>query len=917
MNVRLLLSLLVPFIACAVQWLLWDYIKPYVWFLFFPAAFFSAWLGGLVGGLAGTALGGMLVWFVFMPPVWSFRLDNPASAFSIVLFVIMGGLFSWLFERLRQAMQRTDEALEVARTANDKITELYRRTLELDELKNQFFANVSHELRTPLTLIMSPLAQRLAQNDLPPEWRHEDERMLRNARLLYRQVSDLLDAAKLEAGRMGIDYTRFDLGALTRAMASQFDSLAQERHFNFRALVPAPFMAEADAEKVQRILLNLLSNAFKFTPDGGEIEVRLRREGEEAVLEVEDNGPGVPEAQREAVFERFRQVEGQTSRHDGGTGLGLAIVREFAQLHQGSALLQAASGGGALFVVRLPLQAPAAAQVREEAVAPLDMQIEQAAIAARARASSPAEIQNSSSHAPLVLVVEDNPDMNAFLLENLRAHYRVATAFDGREGLEKAQKRLPDLILADVMMPNMSGDEMALALRRHADTRDIPIVMLTARADDALRVRLLKADIQDYLNKPFSVEELLARVGGLIASRRRSTARLRESEARLRLFIDHAPAALAMFDREMRYLVVSHRWLEDYGLLGRDILGCSHYDVFPEISDALRATHQRGLAGETLRSDADRFVRENGRVQWLRWEMLPWLDAEGRVGGIVIFSEDITSYIGAKAEIQRLNSDLEARVQARTQELSAANRELDSFAYAVSHDLRAPLRAMNGFAQALREDYGATLQGDARVFLEQIMLASTRMDELINGLLALSRSTRGELQRTPIDLSAMAERLLSDLARGNAGRMPTWQVEPGLSATGDARMMEAVLLNLLDNAWKYTGQCDAAQIRVYAGEVEGEPGFCVADNGAGFDMAHANRLFQPFQRLHRQDEFPGIGIGLATVQRIIHRHGGVITAHGAPGQGAVFCFSLPPFLRGGTGTTTGTTTDTTRQGASI
>ncbi len=246
----------------------------------------------------------------------------------------------------------------------------------------------------------------------------------------------------------------------------------------------------------------------------------------------------------------------------------------------------------------------------------------------------------------------------------------------------------------------------------------------------------------------------------------------------------------------------------------------------------------------------------------------------------------------AEAEIRRLNADLERRVFERTAELAAANRELDSFAYAVSHDLRAPLRAMSGFSLALLEDFGDRLDGEARNYLDRIGLASRKMGELIDGMLALSRSTRGELRRDPVDLSEMAQRLLDELARNEPERQVRVEVASAVKTRGDARMLESVLANLLGNAWKYTARTAAPRIRFYAEERDDGRWFCIADNGAGFDMALAGRLFQPFQRLHRQDEFAGIGIGLATVQRIVLRHGGRIQAHGEPGQGATFCFSL-------------------------
>ena len=243
----------------------------------------------------------------------------------------------------------------------------------------------------------------------------------------------------------------------------------------------------------------------------------------------------------------------------------------------------------------------------------------------------------------------------------------------------------------------------------------------------------------------------------------------------------------------------------------------------------------------------------------------------------------------ALTRMRRLNAELEQR----TAELAAANGELEGFAYAVAHDLRAPLRALSGFSQALEEDYGDRLEGEAKTYLDQIGIASRKMGELIEGILTLSRVTRGELRRDRIDLSALATQLLEELARMEPARQVRWRIEPGIEAVGDARMIEDVLRNLLGNAWKYTAKTPEPLIRVHTEAKERALYFCVADNGAGFDMAHAERLFKPFQRLHRQDEFPGIGIGLATVQRIVHRHGGEMRAEGRPAGGATFCFTLP------------------------
>jgi signal transduction histidine kinase len=292
-------------------------------------------------------------------------------------------------------------------------------------------------------------------------------------------------------------------------------------------------------------------------------------------------------------------------------------------------------------------------------------------------------------------------------------------------------------------------------------------------------------------------------------------------------------------------------------------------------------------------------ITAQGRRVWVRAIGEAVRDASGAISGVQGAFQDITGRKQAEEALRELNSTLEQRVQERTGELRAANQELEAFAYAVSHDLRQPLRAMNGFSQALLEDYGTTLPVEAREFLDEIIRGSHRMGDLIDGLLRLSRSTRGELRRDAVDLSAAASRILGGLAAADSNRHVAWSIDPGLTVQGDERMIDVVLDNLLGNAWKYTAHRADAVIEVGVQDSEaltprdGFSCFFVRDNGAGFDMRHAEKLFQPFQRLHREDEFPGIGIGLATVQRIIHRHGGEIKASSAPGQGATFSFSLP------------------------
>lgn len=560
-------------------------------------------------------------------------------------------------QALRMETEVFARANEVAETsaqlkrANDELDRLYRRTRELDELKTRFFANVSHELRTPLTLILGPMARIFASPRLDDAARRQLQVMQRNARLLHRQVDNLLDVAKLDAGHMSLRYARVDFARLVRLLASHFDTVSADRRVRYRIDAPAALVAEVDAEKCERVLLNLLSNAFKFVPDGGDVVVTLRHEDAEAdsaghvVLTVSDSGPGVPPALRETVFERFRQVEDGAERRSGGTGLGLAIVREFVQLQHGDVTLSQAHEGGALFTVRLPLQAPPGIDVAPaapDAVAsamrhlPRDVIGQDDVTVAEIPASAPAD-------APLVLVVEDNRDMSAFIVSSLAERYRVATAFDGIAALQAAIALRPALILSDVMMPGMSGDRFVAAVRQRPELDDTPIVMLTAKADDELRAQLLRHSVQDYVQKPFSVDELLARIAGLLKERRRVGRRLYSVEERFRATFEQAAVGIAHVAPDGRWLCVNRKLCDIVGYPHDELLKLSLRDITHPDDLATDAQHaSRMLDGEIQSYTLEkRYVRKDRSLVWIQLTVSLVRDEDGKPDYFIAVIEDI------------------------------------------------------------------------------------------------------------------------------------------------------------------------------------------------------------------------------------------------------------------------------------
>jgi len=449
----------------------------------------------------------------------------------------------------RQVEERTADLgrqQEATERALATVREQHHLLEEISEAKTRFFANVSHELRTPLTLLLGPLREAAAEGRPPSP--DEREMMLRNAVRLERLLDLIRDLQKIDAGGFHLRIERCDLARLAAEIVTAFAPLAERKGVELAARSPEePVAADADPEQMERIVGNLLSNAIKFTPAGGTVELGLEAGDEEVAVSVTDDGPGVPADAVPRIFERFFQLDAPGARGEEGMGIGLAMARELARLHGGEIEVASEPGEGSRFTVRWPRFRRGEAPEPVEAVAPdpVEAGVDQAAPApapapapavggpaAEPRQPSRAPSTSTDEDRKTVLVVDDNADVRSFVRRVLEPKWKVLEAADGGKALEAVRRTLPDLVLADVTMPAMDGFELARRLRRDPETGTVPIVFLTARAEERDLVMGFEAGADQYVTKPFAPDVLRARVGGIFEQRLALRRRLLEEAER-------------------------------------------------------------------------------------------------------------------------------------------------------------------------------------------------------------------------------------------------------------------------------------------------------------------------------------------------------------------------------------------------
>jgi signal transduction histidine kinase/class 3 adenylate cyclase len=478
----------------------------------------------------------------------------------------------FLYERLQRA---EFEARVAERQAHRELEATNRKLLELDRLKNEFFANISHELRTPLTLILGAF-HTLAKSS-GSEVHTVIHAGLRNSSRLLLLINELLELARFDSGRAKLNKQAINFTHLIRSVAANFDS-SQNRRVHYRGL-DEPVVIHADPRQLRNVLYNLLSNAFKFSdPENGQVWLRLATGKTVVKLEVEDNGIGISREYLNRIFDRFTQVESSLTRKYEGTGIGLALVKEVVTLHGGTIDVESEVGRGTTFVVSLPIGGAALGeiiQMAEDETEPF-LAIQEPLIGALADETSE---WKGSEDKPLILVADDNSDMRSYLAGILQRDYRVLLAKDGEEAFNKALDQRPELILTDAMMPHMSGYDLLLALKKEKALQNVPVVFVTARVGTDAYVETLESGADDYISKPFNEQELIARVRNLLRARRQERELLALQKKQLAQFLPEQVGELIVSGDTEQFLK-GHR--RDITVVFVDLRG---FTAFAEIAD--------------------------------------------------------------------------------------------------------------------------------------------------------------------------------------------------------------------------------------------------------------------------------------------------------------------------------------------
>ena len=793
---------------------------------------------------------------------------------------------------------------------------------EIDKAKTAFFSNISHEFRTPLTLMLGPLEELLRHEDtLQRDHVDNAEAAHRNAMRLLRLVNTLLDFSKIESGRMDASFRPVNLAVFTQDIISNFRSIIEKAgltlNVDFEAIADSVYV---DYSMWEKIVLNLLSNAFKYTLEGS-ITVSLKQENNQVILAVTDTGVGIAEEEIPHMFQRFHRIAGSAGRSYEGTGIGLSLVAELVKIHKGKIDVSSKLGAGTTFRISLTtghahlpddnvihnpenvyFSAVADSFVKEAQALSIEVSDRDA--------GHEKDEHDQSANAATILVVDDNADMVQYLTRILEKDYQIISASNGREALQLLEYAHPDLVISDIMMPVMDGVQLLKAIKATPGTSNIPVMLLSARAGEESRIEGYGLGADDYLVKPFSSKELIARVNAQIKiSKTRS-----HLNRLLKQVFEQTPAAITIIKKENYLVEFANELYLQLVEKGPEFIGKSLFDSLPQLKTQqipalLDSVMETGVPFEGKEVEVPLY-RQGRRVQaYFNFVYHPLREQDGVISGVIVVCFEVTELVNAKNRAEKSEVLLEEKVRERTAELESknalllkANTELEQFAYVASHDLQEPLRKIRTFASILERNFPNNEL--SRPYFEKIHAASEKMGRLIKDVLNYSRlSAYGGITEA-VDLNQTLASVLVDFELLIEESSATVVADKLPVIEGNGLQLHQLFGNLLSNALKFSkGEprvvissryIDADELRKYQPHAIGQRyvEITFADNGVGFLPQYADQIFVIFQRLHDK-ETSGTGIGLAVCKKIVENHNGHIRAESMPGEGTTFFVYFP------------------------
>jgi PAS domain S-box-containing protein len=767
--------------------------------------------------------------------------------------------------------------------------------------------------------MLSPLEELLARSansPLAPVQRDEIELIHRNGLRLLRLVNTLLDFSRIEAGRIRAAYQPTDLASFTADLASVFRAAIERA--GLRLVVDCPSLPESifvDREMWEKIVLNLLSNALKFTLTG-EISVGVEAVEDSVALRIADTGTGIPVHEMPRLFERFHRVENARGRTQEGSGIGLALVQELVRLHGGSIRVESVVGRGTTFTVlipqgsaHLPTDQIAATRPSTSITARATPYVEEALRWSPETAANPdpngedpagyREALPIASVSPVhagnrtrVLIADDNADMRHYLARLLSEQYELKLVGDGRAALLMARQWKPDLILADVMMPQLNGFELLHAIRAEPALHNIPLIMLSARAGEESRIEGMAAGADDYLVKPFNARELLARIEAhlkMALIRREATERANYRTAQFEILVNQAPVGIYLIDADFRIRQINPIAQLIFGdipdLIGRDFAEVIHLLWTKEYAQEVVLQFRHTLeTGESFAvSERAEWRIDRNRTEYYEWRIDRILLPDGHYG-IVYYFRDISAQVLARQELE------ESR-----EALRRDDRRKSEFLSTLAHELRNPLAPIGNSLELLRrvDDSNPVVVKAQEVMQRQL----SHMVRLIDDLLDISRITRDklELRTERVELVSLITQSIEScrsLLDQYGHQLNTMFPAEAIYLHADPVRLTQVFQNLLNNACKYTQRDGTISVTLRS---QGDIAIIsVRDTGIGIPPDKLTEVFEMFAQVHWGTDRIGLGIGLALVKRLVEMHQGTVEAHSAGhGKGAEFIVRLP------------------------